>query len=110
MQIQRNKHTPSAKVWMVSRHPGAIEWVKAEGVSVDHFVSHLTSDNYPKPMDIVIGSLPIHLVAELNANNIRFFHLQVNIPSELRGQELSAEQLKALGGTLHEYQAQRILT
>lgn len=96
----------NTKIWMVSRHPGAIEWIKAQGVPVDYFVTHLTEAQYPTKDDIVIGSLPIHLVAELNAKGVRFFHIEVNIPAELRGKELTATQLKALGGSLQEYRAQ----
>ena len=107
MTIKKIKNT--GEVWLVSRHPGAIEWIKSQESSIDHEVTHLSVESYPKSGDIVIGSLPVHIIAKLNQQGIRFFHVQVNIPSELRGQELTKEQLESLDGSLQEYQVSAVI-
>jgi CRISPR-associated protein Csx16 len=106
MTIMKIENTGA--VWLVSRHPGAIEWVKSQESSIDHEVTHLSVEAYPKSGDIVIGSLPVHVIAKLNEQGIRFFHIQVNIPAELRGQELTKKQLESLGGSLQEYQVSAV--
>lgn len=32
-------------VWFVSRHQGAIEWIKLQSIQVDAFVEHLNVDS-----------------------------------------------------------------
>lgn len=95
------------KTWLVSRHSGAKAWILQQGIKVDvqaeHLDTSLLQDN-----DIVVGTLPIQIVAELNARSIRYLHLEVSVPAELRGKELSMEQLNALGATLSEFSVKRL--
>jgi CRISPR-associated protein Csx16 len=44
--------------------------------------------------DTVIGTLPIHLVADLHVRGIRYVHLSMHVPAHFRGLELSAQQLR----------------
>ena len=88
--------------FFVSRHPGAVEWARRQGQTVDRWVAHLDVASVGAG-DTVIGSLPLHLAAEVNARGARFVHLTLDIPAEWRGRELSADELQAAGARLEEF-------
>lgn len=93
-------------VWFISRHPGALDWLAAQGLKADRWAPHL----YPEQLaagDTVIGSLPINMVADLNARGVRYWHISLHLPPELRGLELSPEQLDQLGARLEEFEVHR---
>jgi len=94
-------------VWFVSRHDGAREWTRRQGLSVDRQVSHL-DPAAPRAGDLVLGTLPVDLVCRLNESDVRYLHLVLPLPPELRGQDLSAAQLEAQGARLEEFQVRRI--
>lgn len=93
----------TSRCWFVSRHAGAIDWAKQNGLQVDFFVDHLSGADGPCEGDTVIGNLPIHIIADLNRRGIRFIHLQLNIIQADRGRELTAEELAKTQPTLAEY-------
>ena len=46
--------------WFISRHPGAIAWIKEQAQwHIDHYRDHLDPDDIA-PGDTVIGTLPPH--------------------------------------------------
>lgn len=53
--------------------------------------------------DIVIGSLPVNLAGEVCARGGAYLHLSIDLPAELRGRELSAEQMRACGARLERF-------
>ncbi|MCF8030557.1 MAG: CRISPR-associated protein Csx16 [Desulfohalobiaceae bacterium] len=92
----------SPDTYFVSRHPGAAEWARQQGIQVDYWVTHLEEENI-QPGDSVIGSLPVHLAGQVCACGGRYFHLSLDLPMEWRGKELSAEELQACNARLCEY-------
>lgn len=78
--------------WFISRHQGAIEWVKKQNILIDRFESHLDT-SLVQAGDVVIGTLPIHLAAEICQKGAKFYFLSVNVKYEQRGTELTCEQL-----------------
>ena len=92
--------------WFVSRHAGAIEWAARQGLAVDRFVRHLDPDQVCGG-DTVMGSLPVNLAAAVCERSARYLHLSVELPEQLRGQELSADQLEQLGSSLREYRVEK---
>lgn len=92
----------AGKILFVSRHPGAQQWAREERVQVDEIVAHLDLEQVD-PGDTVIGSLPVNLAAAVCARGARYLHLALELPAALRGSELSADELRALGATLIEY-------
>jgi CRISPR-associated protein Csx16 len=92
--------------FFVSRHPGAAEWARRQGLLVNVWVAHMD----PKKVgagDTVIGSLPLHLAAQVCACGARFLHLSLDIPAEWRGRELNADELEMAGARLEEFFVER---
>lgn len=79
------KNTPTT--YLVSRHAAAIDWIK-EQVPVDKVIAHLDIDLID-PNDIIIGTLPIHVAAQVCARHARYIHLSIDVPPEWRGKELN---------------------
>lgn len=95
--------------YFVTRHPGAVEWAAQQGIPTDRILIHLEM-NEINPGDVVIGTLPVHLAAELCACGARYLHLAVNPPAERRGLELTADDLARFGARLIEYRVERVTT
>lgn len=93
---------------LISRHPSAIAWVKSK-VSVDEVLTHLTDDDIAKltTEHTVIGTLPIHLAAAVCEKGATFVYLSLDTPPELRGAELSVEQMNTLGARLENYYVEK---
>ena len=88
--------------WFVSRHPGALEWMRRQGVAVDRMVPHLEPRDVDNG-DTVIGTLPVNRVAELQDRGARYIHLVLELPPDWRGRELSADDMENIGARLCEY-------
>lgn len=93
--------------YFISRHPGAVQWAREQGVPVDKQLAHLDIGDIHTG-DIVIGSLPVNLVAQLNRKGARYLHLSLNLSPEWRGLELSVEQMRQCQARLEEFRVERI--
>jgi CRISPR-associated protein Csx16 len=90
-----------ATLWIVSRHAGAVQWIKAQGWNGKQ-IDHLDID-YIQAGDTVMGTLPANLAAEVCAKEAHYIHLSLRIPLELRGVELTPEQMMIYGADLRAY-------
>lgn len=88
--------------FFISRHPGALDWAAGEGVVVDTVIAHLDPETI-RPGDVVIGTLPVHLAAQVGQRGGRYLHLSLELPAGWRGQELSAADLRRFQARLEEY-------
>lgn len=88
--------------WFVSRHPGAIEWARRQGLAVDRWVTHLAVGDVAAN-DTVIGSLPVNLAAAVCKRGARYLHLSLEVPEAWRGRELTANELLAIAARLDAY-------
>lgn len=79
-------------VYLITRHPGAVEWAKANGLVVDQTIAHIDSRTINRG-DKVYGLLPVHLAARVCALGAEYWHLCMDIPEHKRGQELSLEEM-----------------
>lgn len=95
------------RVFFVTRHPGACEWGRTQGLDVSKVVPHL-DPNIVARDDIVVGSLPVNLAAEVCARGARYLHLSLDLPAHMRGQELTADRMKEFGARLEEYLVKRV--
>lgn len=93
--------------YFISRHAGAVDWAEAQGFHVDQRLAHFDV-TVIQPNDRVIGTLPINLVADVNARGGHYFHLTLELPAEARGKELSAEDMQRYGARLEAYAAQKL--
>lgn len=93
--------------WFVTRHPGAVEWAQRLGLVIDRQTAHL-DPAHVQPGDVVIGTLSIHLAAQVCARGARFINLSLDLPPAARGRELSADDLQRYGARLEEYRIERV--
>ncbi len=88
--------------YFVTRHAGALEWADRNGFksveTVAHFDTAVVNDG-----DIVIGTLPVHLAAEVCEKGGQYHHLILNIPAEARGREISADDMESFGATVERF-------
>lgn len=93
-------------IFFVSRHTGALEWAAQNNIHAEQIINAIHLDlALVQPGDTVIGTLPVHLVAEVCRNGASYQHLVLDIPSEWRGQELTSEQMNQCHARLEEYRA-----
>ncbi|EKO3583877.1 CRISPR-associated protein Csx16 [Vibrio metschnikovii] len=92
----------TGKTLFISRHPGAVQWIKAQPIVIDRFIAHLDIEEI-QPGDRVIGSLPVNLAGQVCARGAEYYNLSVKLPEQLRGQELTREQLDAMSATLERF-------
>ncbi len=92
--------------WFISRHPGAREWVRKQGVAIDRYLDHLRPEQI-LPGDTVIGSLPVNLAAEVCQRGACYLHLSVDIPPNYRGKELTTKELERFGARLEAFSVRR---
>ncbi len=93
--------------YFVTRHPGARDWAAEEGIAVDVVIEHL-DPAVVRPGDTVIGSLPVNLAGDVCERGGAYLHLSLDLKAELRGRELTAEQMRACGARLEHYVIRRI--
>ncbi|WP_417847044.1 CRISPR-associated protein Csx16 [Thalassospira povalilytica] len=87
--------------FFVTRHPGAGEWARRRNITARP-VSHLDVAQVCAG-DTVMGTLPVNLVADINARGARYFHLVLDLPAKLRGRELGIDEMAAYNARLEEY-------
>lgn len=87
----------------VTRHPGAAEWAARNGFAGVDVVSHFTPTDEPTR---VIGTLPVHLAAQVCAAGGTYWHLSLDVPPHMRGRELTADDMDACGATVQRYTVQ----
>jgi CRISPR-associated protein Csx16 len=89
--------------YFVSRHPGAIEWAATQSFKVDALVTHLDI-TCVQAGDVVIGSLPVNLAAQVCARGADYWHLSLDLAAELRGREISATDMSRLGARVEQFE------
>ena len=89
-------------IYFVTRHPGALAWAIRRDLPAVVHQSHL-DPAVIQTGDVVIGTLPVHLAAEVCQRGGRFLNLTFGLPEAMRGQELSADELSAFGARLEEF-------
>lgn len=85
----------------VTRHSGAIEWAARRGI-VARMVAHLDPEDVGQG-DIVMGTLPVHLAAQVCARGARYLHLSLDLPANARGVDLTADDMDRFGARLIGY-------
>lgn len=89
--------------YFISRHQGAIDWIQQQSIHIDIFQNHL-EPSILQAGDVVIGTLPINIVAQIQQLGVRYVHLNLELPAAQRGVELSPALMDQFGAKLIEYQ------
>lgn len=97
------------KTYFISRHQGAVDWAIAEGFHVDERLTHFDVTQV-QAGDTILGTLPINLVADVNARGGHYYHLTLELPADARGRELTIADMRAYAARLEAYTAQKIAT
>lgn len=92
--------------YFVTRHQGAVEWARGLGINATP-VSHLDPASIRKG-DTVLGTLPVNIAADICASGAHYFHLSLTIPEDRRGDELTADEMTALGAELVRYHCAQV--
>ena len=79
--------------YFISRHPAALAWVNTQNINIDHWLEHLLDLSVFVSGDVVLGTLPIQLVAALNQKGVKYGHFSLTVPPQWRGAELDLEQV-----------------
>ncbi len=94
--------------YFVSRHVGARDWAFTEGIQVDKQLDHLDTGTI-RPGDVVVGSLPVNLAAEVCVRGGHYLHLSIDLPAELRGRELTAEQMRDCDARVEQFNVRPVM-
>jgi CRISPR-associated protein Csx16 len=99
--------TDSPHIFLVTRHPGAQDWLqqRVRGAAVT-VLPHLADTAAICPGDTVCGVLPLSLAATLCARGATVVCIDIDMPPHLRGHELDAATLDQLGARLVRYRVQ----
>jgi CRISPR-associated protein Csx16 len=94
--------------WFISRHAGAKKWIEEEsGFKIDKKEVHFNPSVVQKN-DKVVGSLPIHLVAEVCAKGAKYYHLTLELKRGERGKELTIDEMREANARLEPYFIEKI--
>ncbi|SUO91293.1 CRISPR-associated protein Csx16 [Suttonella indologenes] len=95
-------------VWFVSRHQGAIDWIAEQKLwQVDRVVPHLAVEEI-NAGDVVLGTLPVHLAAQVCERGARFYFLQMPQSLAMRGSEFSAQEMREAGASLQAFDVRKL--
>jgi CRISPR-associated protein Csx16 len=92
--------------YFITRHPGALDWLEDQAIAVDQVIDHLDPDTV-RAGDVVIGSLPVNLAAQVCERGARYLHLSLDLPAWARGRELSVEEMREYGARVEEFRVER---
>ena len=97
--------------YLITRHEGTRRWVDIMArkgrlpFNVDMRLEHL-DPSLLKEGDVVVGTVPLRVANDLYKKGVTFWSLDIEVPPELRGQELSAVYLAKFGARFTRYEVQ----
>lgn len=96
--------------YFISRHSGAAQWFKQQGIEIKQHYFHCTDMSVFNKEDVVYGNLPLHLIEILTKQGVRYFNLVLDVPAHLRGTELSGRDFEDCEPRFIEYKVVAIKT
>lgn len=91
---------------VITRHPAFVEYLLDKGIIKEgeyEVIEHASPEKIMKRRVIASG-LPLHLACLCE----RVFTVSINLPLELRGKELTLEDMKKYAGDIQEYIVLRV--
>ena len=86
---------------IITRHDGAVEWLRQHGIFGKVIAHASEADVIGKD---VVGILPLHLAALANSVTA----IVMDLPPELRGKDITPEQMDDCGAKLVKYEVRRV--
>ena len=102
---RRTANVPA--LWVVTRHPGAADWVQARLGHPVRVKPHLLEHEIA-PGARYHGVFPLNLAAAICRAGAECWAIALQVPPALRGKELTAAQLDALGARLVRYEVSEL--
>lgn len=90
-----------SNILIVTRHSGMVDWLSRNGVS-GRVVSHASAEDV-RGMN-VYGNLPMHLAALADSITT----VDMDLPAEMRGQDISADQMDSYDARMTTYQVRSV--
>lgn len=87
---------------LVTRHEALVEYFKELGIKFDKVISHATEEDVRG--NNVYGVLPLHLASLANTVTT----IDMNLPAEMRGKELSLTDIETYFTGMSTYQVKKI--
>lgn len=87
---------------LVTRHEALVEYFKELGIKFDKVISHATEEDVRG--NDVYGILPLHLASLANTVTT----IDMNLPAEMRGKELSLEDIEKYFTGMSTYKVKKI--
>ena len=87
---------------LVTRHEALVEYFKELGIKFDKVISHATEEDVRG--NDVYGVLPLRLASFTNTVT----SIDMNIPAEMRGKELSLEDIEKYFTGMSTYKVKKI--
>lgn len=87
---------------LVTRHEALVEYFKELGIKFDKVISHATEGDVRG--NDVYGILPLHLASLANTVTT----IDMNLPAEMRGKELSLTDIEAYFTGMSTYKVEKI--
>lgn len=87
---------------LVTRHQALVEYFKEANIKFDKVISHATEEEVRG--NDVYGVLPLRLASLANTVTT----IDIDIPAEMRGKELSLEDIKKYGVNISTYKVEKI--
>ena len=87
---------------LVTRHPALVEYFSNMGITFDKVITHATAEDVTS--NDVYGVLPLRLASFTNT----ITSIDMNIPAEMRGKELSLEDIKKYLVDISTYKVEKI--
>ncbi|MCB1615856.1 MAG: CRISPR-associated protein Csx16 [Pseudomonadales bacterium] len=97
-------------LYLITRHKATLEWLEKQLDQTSAYVHtpHLAGLHTLKAGDHVIGNLPIDKIARLTSQGVRYTHIILNVPFNMRGKEYEAGDLEIFGAYLQAFQVNAI--
>lgn len=87
---------------LVTRHPALVKYFSNIGITFDKVITHATPEDVTG--DDVYGVLPLHLASLANTVTT----IDMNLPAEMRGKELSLTDIETYFTGMSTYKVEKI--
>lgn len=94
--------------YFVTRHSATKVWAKEQEIKVDHWLEHISELSLFNEGDVIYGTLPIQIAAQLCNQGVRYGHFSLQVPPCMRGVEFSVEQLSSFQPKIEFFSIQKV--